>query len=207
MLDLVNLENVNLPLIKRCFNHIINNSHLIDLNGYHNISHLLSVASYADQLSKNLSEQERTELIIAALMHDYNHTGSKLYTDDVNIRFAIMGLWDFYDLNTDVIQFENFTKIASLIEITQFPYTVKTIDLTDEREIIIRDCDMCQLFDNNWFYSTVIGLAKEYGVTINKQIRNQISFLENLTFGVKSLQDMYIHRKEYLIRYLENILE
>lgn len=163
---------------------------------YHGIDHLFEVYnsckllidfSQMEQFILNDEEEviNRTELLIAALFHDYNHSGGKL-KDSENIENAIKGCKEFldtidYDLNFDVIE--------SVIKATEYPSPLKG-DLTIEQKII-QDADMCYLLNDIAVVKLYYGLREEQGVELDKFLENQLAFFETVKFNSELYSDFW----------------
>jgi len=81
-----------------------------------------------------LKSGDKVNLGIAAIFHDFNHSGGKLKDND-NIMLALKGLKEYLH-EEDMM--DRYEEIASIIEATEFPH--KDIDL-DILQMIIRDAD------------------------------------------------------------------
>lgn len=164
---------------------------------YHGIDHLFEVYnncktlidfSEMDQFILNEDSEEvnyETELLIAALFHDYNHSGGKL-KDIENIEIAIKGCKEFldtidHDLNIDVIE--------SVIKATEYPSPIKG-DLTIEQKII-QDADMCYLLNDIAIVKLYYGLREEFGVELDKFLENQLAFFETVKFNSRLYSDIW----------------
>lgn len=155
---------------------------------YHGIDHLYEVYNeckflidFSYTFNEDYENYEevnyKTELLIAALFHDYNHSGGKL-KDSENIKIAIKGCKEFldtidYDLNFDVIE--------SVIKATEYPSPLKD-DLTIEQKII-QDADMCYLLKDIAIVKLYYGLREEQGVELDKFLENQLAFFETVKFN------------------------
>jgi hypothetical protein len=147
---------------------------------YHNLNHLLTVTKYTYNALNymDMLKDDKTEaLLLAALLHDYNHSmGEK--KDDYNITKAKKGIKKFIndeDLKLDI----DF--IDSIIDATQYPYVIDEKDL-DIYQKIIRDADMCQIFEYDWLKQNILGLVSEIKTTVVDFIPNQRKFLDSLNF-------------------------
>jgi hypothetical protein len=147
---------------------------------YHNFRHMFHVAwlcylacqYYADTLSKRAMRN----LLIAALFHDYNHTGM-FGDDDLNIERAIRALRQ-HILPEDALFLDD---IIELVRATQYPYVVPASRLTLCGEIL-RDADMSQVFSVAWIQQVIFGLAAEWGKKPIDVLGMQEPFLRSLTF-------------------------
>lgn len=178
------------PIIGDALEFIINTSDS-NFNPYHNLNHNLTVMYFSYQLgiSENLSKQEMTELLLAAIFHDYNHSGGK-EKDDYNIKEAKKGVVNFiskYDVKIDK------NRIYRIIDATEFPYKIKDENLTLQQEII-RDADMLQLIEDNRIQTNIIGLQTELKRSYSEHLKLQKEFMENLKLRLKAskkLQDKF----------------
>lgn len=111
---------------------------------YHNFRHMFHVlymcyqacVFYADELSP----REMRNLLIAAMFHDFDHSGM-MGNDDLNIERAIRGLRKHL-LSEDQPESEN---IAGLIRATEYPYKVPSENLCGLLAPILRDADMSRV--------------------------------------------------------------
>jgi HD superfamily phosphodiesterase len=158
--------------------YIIDNS-TSNYGPYHNLNHTVTVTRFAIHIgeSEKLNEVEMKELLIAAIFHDYNHTlGDK--KDDVNVRNAQNGVEEFVKtINIDV----NIDNVKNIIAATQFPYVIEESELNLQQQIM-RDCDMCQLFESNRLQFNYLGLQKEIGIDFKSQLDSQESFYDSVKF-------------------------
>jgi hypothetical protein len=158
-------------------------------NPYHNFRHLFHMLwlcynacqSYADILSP----REMRNLLIAALFHDFDHSG-KQGNDDLNIEIAIRGLKKH--LHPDDKDY--FEAICDIIRPTQYPYTSasETLPLLAQ---ILRDADASQAFSTAWIQQVVFGLAKEWGMSPRQVLEMQGPFLSSLSFSTSWARNMF----------------
>jgi hypothetical protein len=174
------------------------------INSYHSNEHLLSVFYSTQDLAnyEELDDHSRLVLGVAALFHDFNHNG-KIGDDSVNIKEAIKGLLNFNSTIDDELD-DELDLIISLIEVTEFPArpNPKTIE-----EKIMMDSDMLSTYNENWFTTIIIGLSKEFNVTIKQQIENQIKFIKNLKYFTEYAQNIHSNNKAKLIKNLNELNE
>ncbi len=165
---------------------------------YHNLNHTMSMIVRAGKACKwfygqSLPERFKTDvsayrywqdIFLSILYHDFNHSGG-LNNDDDNVMIA---------------EAEMFENDRTLIRFTKYPYenlylgmvikvgTNNNYVLTEqhiEQIKIIRDCDLTQWAEEDWFYQTFLGLFREFGFKNNQvldAIDKQIEFMTNLTF-------------------------
>lgn len=175
---------------------------------YHSIDHLFEVYNQTKNISltdKTVRDniQYKNELLIAALFHDYNHSGGKL-TDSENVSNAIMGCNEFLDsidnnLDKDII--------ADIIKATEFPSPIDKEDLTLEQKVI-QDADMCYLFKDIAIVKLYCGLREEFDQDLTEFLNNQLNFLESVKFNTDKLQEIWFnYTKEDRINELKQLIE
>ncbi len=144
-------------------------------NPYHNFRHTshVLVFAYEGGCYENLSKTDLRALLIAALFHDYGHSGV-MGNDPAQIKVALEGLHKNI-LPQDV---DSLSKIESFIKATMWPHDESVSMLPGAR--ILRDADMAQSVSDVWIQQNIFGLAQEFGITPLQQLKNQKSFLLNL---------------------------
>ena len=172
------------------------------INPYHNNYHLLNVFRSSMKLSIHLENKIITEIGLAALFHDFNHSGGKL-TDNENIKLAISGLSDFHIDNSQLFIDKDIDVENSyvLIDITEFPHKREPETIQEQ---IIRDSDMLQCYDKDWFLNVVMGfLYKEVGLTIKDSIKNQTNFVNNVKFYTEGALYIRSETQNQILRELD----
>lgn len=160
------------PDLMTAFRYFVNYN--VSLNiPYHNANHMFQMLQHVIgilddmQNGKNgydfvLNGGEMFCLIIAAMFHDFNHSGGR-FKDFVNIQNAKMGvrgcLETLYpnDVNKQNVLYEN---IAFIIEATEYPYREDLKVLTPCQRII-RECDCLVCFYDDVITQRIFGLAQE----------------------------------------------
>ena len=144
---------------------------------YHNVRHMLHVfwEAYDAGVQTGLDKQEMRILLIAALMHDYNHSGKK-GDDQLNIERAIRGL-DTHALEEDR---PFLLEIRNTIRATKFPYDDEQFT---QNQLLLRDADQSQTFSLVWIDSTLYGLGEELEMSHEQMLKMQRPFLESLKFA------------------------
>src|ERR1700730_2533693 len=174
------------------------------------MSHVLWLCYKACQYySHELPPRRMRALLIAALFHDFDHTGRPHREEDpdgINIEIAISGLRRYLASEDRALM----PGIETLIEATHFPYGVDSqkLDLLGK---IIRDADLAQALSPVWIQQLVIGLAREAGVSPLAMLKVQSSFLTSLRFNTAWAQQLFpqelidakITEAEKLLRLLE----
>lgn len=169
--------------------YIINNSKSNNAP-YHNINHMLTVTrNVYDALDYlfMLEDERCEELLLAALFHDYNHSMGK-EKDDYNVTEAKKGLRDFLESENLEMDIEF---MESILDATEYPYKISHHQLNFYQKLI-RDCDLCQVFEYDWLKQCVFGLSLEMGFTFKELLAGQKKFLQSITF----LTDYGLHMEE-----------
>lgn len=143
---------------------------------YHNVRHMLHVMweAHDGALYEKLNKQDTRNLLIAALFHDYDHSGRK-GDDSINIQNAISNLKKYIHVD-DV---KNIDEITKYIRCTQYPYTEEEFD---NKYLILRDADQSQTFSPTWIQSILYGLGSELDMNYNQMLSMQVPYLTNLKF-------------------------
>ena len=147
-------------------------------NPYHDLRHGLHVARSgylaARYHYKDLTPREIRNVVIAAMMHDMNHSGkAKFGTDFLEIPRAI------HAFEQCVMEEDrpHMDAIRTLIKVTQFPL----VEMEESLSIrIIRDADMTQSFGVAWLRQIAVGLAEEWGMEPLQILKGQKAFLSGI---------------------------
>lgn len=186
------------------FKVIFNNAQNLN-RPYHNFSHMFYVVwacyqacVYYSYRGGNLSPRKMRDLLIAAMFHDFDHSGMA-GNDDLNIARSVRAL-EKYILPEDRPHMED---IALLIRATEFPYKIASEELSLSGQII-RDADVAQTFSEAWIQQIIFGLSAEWSKTPIEILKAQISFLKGIKFhtewGRKMVTEADIIRKLYEVR-------
>ena len=156
---------------------------------YHNFRHMFHVLWLCYQACVFyrgiLPSRKMRNLLIAALFHDFDHSGL-MGNDDLNIERAIRGLKKFI-LEEDK---EYIEEIIILVRATEFPYKVPSGTLS-LAERIIRDADMSQALCEAWIQQIVFGLSAEWNKKPIEILEAQGAFHKNLEFHTEWAQQMF----------------
>ncbi|MDO8482791.1 MAG: hypothetical protein Q7S86_03165 [bacterium] len=166
---------------------------------YHNLRHMLHVLWLCYQaclfykekrINGNLSSPKLTprqmrNLLIAALFHDFDHSGL-LGDDDLNIEKALRALKK-HILPEDEMHLD---EIVGILKATEFPYKVSS-DSLGLLAKIIRDADMSQALSVAWIQQVILGLAAEWRKTAVEILQMQGPFMSNLKFFTDWGQQMF----------------
>lgn len=168
----------NYPILINAINFInISNTESNNLP-YHGIDHLFCVFEMMHNIIDNNSYDidNKKELYLASLFHDYAHSGGSL-TDKENIINALDGLILFHKAHHDF----NLEIAIDLIKATEFPYNIKEEDLSFLQKLM-RDADLCYLFSNLSIVKLYNGLRNEFKSGYNTFLTNQFNFLNSVKF-------------------------
>ena len=102
------------------------------------------------------------ELFIAALFHDYNHTGGR-EADSVNVMRALDAMWDWSKANDPNQSEFDPDLVANLIMATEFPWKDHQYDEDgfDDMRDILRDADILASAEIAGFSMPITGLPVE----------------------------------------------
>jgi 3'5'-cyclic nucleotide phosphodiesterase len=183
-------------------------------NPYHNFRHMLHVLWLCHKACRyyrdRLTPRQMRILLIAALFHDFDHTGcphpEEEDPDGINIAIAISGLRRHILTN----EREILPAIEVLVEATHSPYKISG-DKLDLLGQIIRDADLAQALSPVWIQQVVIGLAQEWRVKPLQVLSAQKTFVASLAFNTEwarevfpqKLVDAKLEEAEALLRLLE----
>ncbi len=172
---------------------------------YHNLYHGLSVmrnSYYIDILDFKSDQKYLRELLLAALFHDFNHSGGKS-SDKENV----LGSIDQFLKYSKESEEANY-RIINIIKATQFPYVIDDKDLNYHQKII-RDADMLQACEDNYLQQVILGLSKEFNADLKTFCENQIKFLNNLVLYTDAANKIWNKNKERLfseINFIHSII-
>jgi hypothetical protein len=157
---------------------------------YHNLKHLLIVYDMCkNYIDNNNDIFYPNELLVAALFHDFNHTG--MQPDQQNIDKAIDALTIFHN---DYPDFFDLTITSNIIKSTIFePNKTETKTLSTLEECVINDADIGVYFTENLkdLELALIGLAKEFGVPMIDFINNTFVFIDKLNFKTDYFRNIW----------------
>lgn len=173
---------------------------------YHNFRHMLHVTWLCYQACLfyrvDLDSRRMRNLLIAALFHDFDHSGM-LGDDDLNIARAVRGL-ERYICPDDT---GSLGDITTIIRATEYPYLVSSEKL-GLLERIIRDCDLSQAFSVAWIQQVVIGLSQEWCRKPIEILESQTPFLRSIKFSTEWAQAFFPQETiEGKIKEVQELLE
>ena len=147
---------------------------------YHNFRHMFHVVWLCYQAClfyrTALSPREMRNLLIAAMFHDFDHSGM-MGNDDLNIARSVRG----FQKHIVAEDHEHAEAIIGLIEATEYPYRISS-DKFPLSAKILRDADLSQAFSPAWVQQVVFGLAAEWNKSPIDVLRAQGPFCRTLKF-------------------------
>jgi len=171
---------------------------------YHNLNHLLTVTKHCYN-ALEYSALESEELLMASLFHDYNHSMGK-EMDGINVSVAQSELIRFIEnQNIDL----DIDFMLSILSATQYPYVIPAEKLNTYQKII-RDADLCQIYEYNWIQQNIFGLSQEMNIPVKDMVSGQIKFLQSiepLTEYGKYMHDTCFNRVLKSVKLLEEVLK
>ncbi len=162
---------------------------------YHNFRHMFHVLwlcyqACAYYISKGMmTKREARNLLVAAMFHDFDHSGL-MGDDDLNIARAIRG----FLRNIDPYDLDYSNDIVQLIKWTEYPYAVPSeqISLCGQ---ILRDADVSQALNPAWLQQVVFGLSTEWNTTPLEILKKQGPFCNGLVFHTEWGKQMFSEDK------------
>lgn len=156
---------------------------------YHNFRHVFHVMwlCYAACVfyRTELSPRQMRNLLIAAIFHDFNHSG-RTGDDFFNIQVAIMAL-GMYIAEEDR---PFLADIEALIRPTEYPYKVAAATLSLSGQIL-RDADASQALSVAWVQQIIFGLSSEMSIGPIKVFEMQEAFLRGIKFATQWAREMF----------------
>ena len=182
----------------------ISENNLVE-NDYHNTEHMMNVFNNSMLLFNHYEKEYGLEpyhklvLGLAALFHDFNHSGGKL-VDKENIKLALVALQEFLN---EIGKLDLYDDIENIIIATEFPHLDMELDILQK---IIRDADTMGGIIEGW-QSVVSNLASEYNKTLVEFIPSQIKFLDVVKFNTDYCNQLLQSNKEKIIKELNKLIE
>jgi len=156
---------------------------------YHNFRHMMHVlctayiGGKAMNYHKLFGKKGFRALLIAAMFHDYAHSGI-MGNDEAEVTRSIVKMKKNL-LENDMGLVE---EISNLMLATQFPYVACTSSLGVD---IIRDCDMSQVLSDVWMQQIIFGLAQEMNLTPFEILERQVNFVSSIKFNTPWAQETF----------------
>lgn len=178
--------------------------------GYHNNTHMLVVAYLALEiinmeaqiLETELLLNDRYDVVVAGLMHDYAHQGHG--PDAQNIEIAINEVKRLHEVG-ELPPMCNVEEVIRLIRVTEYPFIHTPTDL---KQFALRDADLLYvLFSDLDIPNVVDGLLLEmYGDSeiTQERIENQKKFYASVTWYTRTGQMVFNKQFPDYIKYLES---
>ena len=158
---------------------------------YHNEQHLfiVTLASAAGAEYYDLTPRQKRVLVLAALYHDYNHTGKIGVPDSVNIELAVEGVENFLRLEGYTsITHKDADAVKALIHATLHPNKKRPASIS---EAIIRDADMMEWFEPD---------AEELLVGLNEELKPDSPFTMKTT-------EAFLRKHSFLTQWGMNLFQ
>ena len=180
-------------------------------NDYHNNEHMINVFNNAMVLFNHYKDEyklppyHKLVLGLAALFHDFDHSGGKL-KDSENIELALEALKEFLVTQVNfarvtISKSDLYDDIKNIIVATEFPHLDIDLDILQK---IIRDADTMGGIIDGW-KSVVANLASEYNKSIEEFIPTQIKFLDTVKFNTDYCNGLLKNNKEKIIEELNKM--
>lgn len=148
---------------------------------YHNRYHSCFMINKVDDMSgiNELPEVSRKALVLAAMFHDFNHSGG-VVTDVVNIGNAVAGLLSHVHVDESFPK-ELLEHVMGLIQVTEFPFLKDPVTIEEK---IIRDADILQGCTPHFAKTIYVDLYQELLIskpemTLIEFRKGQEAFLRN----------------------------
>ena len=173
-------------------------------NDYHNNEHMINVFNNSMVLFNHYKDEyklppyHKLVLGLAALFHDFNHSGGRL-KDSENIELALVALKEFL---VTINKSDLYDDIKNIIIATEFPHLDIDLDILQK---IIRDADTMGGIIDGW-KSVVANLASEYNKSIEEFIPTQIKFLDTVKFNTDYCNQLLKDNKEKIIEELNKMV-
>ena len=190
--------NTHTPILEQevldiCTNlSIYNHYHFVKTNNpskdlpYHNWYHALCVVKscYNGAQHYNLSMPVMRALCVAALWHDYGHSGGK-HADSYNIIAANRAYLNFHLslVSSETRDYDSdLAHVPGIIRITEYPYVNSPVSIEQK---IMRDADLMQITYPTWYEMCIRRLGDEISVSRGRtvteleMVEGQIEFLQN----------------------------
>lgn len=155
---------------------------------YHNFRHMLHVTWLAYQgcefYKDQLTSREMRNILIAALFHDFDHSGM-MGNDDLNIERACRALRKHILLEDE----SHLEEISSFLKATEYP-TPANVWVCLESSIL-RDADLSQAFSTAWVQQVVFGLAAEWRQSPLQVLKMQHGFLSGLKLQTQWARELF----------------
>lgn len=133
---------------------------------YHNWYHTLCMIENVIEGAKyhDLPFRSMKHLAIAALFHDYDHSGG-YNADNLNIKEALRSLaWQLNDVGYHE---QDIDEISRIIKATEYPYVIECLSIEQK---IIRDADLMQGLRPDWKAMLIDGLGEEMSIRLDKKL-------------------------------------
>ena len=131
-------------------------------NDYHSHTMVVNCLNMANEL--RLPTDDISNLLIAALFHDYAHGAGTESGDHINIFRAQQKIMQLNEMGA--LSYDRASEICKIIAVTEFPF-VRVPGTTSEK--IIRDADLMSCLEPCWKIHVMYGLRREINTKIIKK--------------------------------------
>jgi len=172
---------------------------------YHNFYHTMCMVENCEDIatSLGLTGFEKRALVIAAIFHDFNHSGGKL-KDKENVQNAINAFLSMSLEDQDVSDL-----VVEIIKATEYPYVIPEEEFTIYQQII-RDADLMQTFEKNYLQQNWLGLTQEMNLDMLTCLKGSEIFWSNVKFHTeyaKKKSEEFMPGRFEDVKFLLKILE
>ena len=178
------VDRLNLEGFYRYFNEL-NASTAPYHNKYH--ARCMMLNCFEGALFEKCTTVEVRALVVAAMFHDFNHTGGH-EPDEANIRLALEGLnlAQHAEMFFTPLTEKELELAIRAIRVTQYPFIHEPMTVTEK---IIRDADLMQLYE-----ADVPTMRAQYlGLKAEVEISRKVTFTqEEYAVGQRAWLDEYV---------------
>lgn len=174
-------------------------------NAYHTPDHCIWVAEralviYQGYIGRGLTTQNdpQVALLIAALMHDYDHLGGTQSCDHENIQLALKGMRQIRNVIVSRHGQGIYDLACELIRITEYPFIHKPVG---QLEKALRDADVLYSFSEHGAELVMEGLRSEMSILLKRDISYQEMYDGQVDFY--NSMHLYTNYAQFLVTQLK----
>lgn len=182
------------PELQSAFKYILNNNPT-NYAPYHNLNHLINVTRRCYTLAdaSGVLIEDMDDLLIAAMFHDTDHSIG-VETDDNNNLKRCLRFFQQYVVDKQVNI--NHYSVEKIMLATKYPHEkIKNISL---KEMIIRDADLLGFIEDDRFINRIVGLSREFNISINDMINSEIDFVSKISLKLDCSQEYNTQLKYWI---------
>ncbi len=175
-------------------------------NAYHHPEHCMRVALRTVELLSASGWRLKHDIsiaIIAALFHDFGHTGKG--PDINNIEIAVKGMYDAEPVRDYFGRSLHIAAVEKAIRCTEFRDMAFPVEPNTIVECCLRDADLMESMEPHCIQYVMHDLCEEMGVTVMDAIPRQISFLQNAVMHTQAGEYIWKHTLEARVACIEAI--